>query len=136
MLKKNWPAVLAACVIGLASGAALAAGDVDAGEKVFKKCKACHSVEEGKTKPTGPNLFGVFGRGAAEAEYKYSEALLAATEKGLVWDEGTLDGYLTDPKEFLEGFLGDSKLKNKMKFKLKKEKQRADVIAYLQSLSQ
>ncbi len=136
MLNKNWLAVLAACVIGLASGAALAAGNADDGEKVFKKCKACHSVEEGKTKPTGPNLLGVFGRGAAEAEFKYSSGILAAAENGLMWDAETLDGYLTNPKKFLVAFLGESKIRNKMKFKLKKEQQRADVIAYLQSLSE
>ncbi len=136
MLNKNWLAVLAACVIGLASNVALADGDAEKGERVFKKCKACHSVEEGKTKPTGPNLLGIFGRGAAQAEYKYSAALLAAAENGLVWDDETLDGYLADPKKYLAELLDDSKLKNKMKFKLKKEKQREDVIAYLKSLSE
>ena len=136
MLKKNWLAVLAACVIGLASNVALASGDAEKGEKVFKKCKACHSVEEGKTKPTGPNLLGIVGSGAAQADYKYSDALIAAGEKGLVWDEDTLDDYLADPKKFLQEFLGESKVKNKMKFKLKKEGQREDVIAYLKSLSE
>mgnify|MGYP002173105302 CR=1 FL=1 len=75
-------------------------------------------------------------RGAAEAEFKYSSALLAAAEAELVWDEETLDGYLANPKKFLQALLDEKKIKNKMKFKLKKEQQRADVIAYLKSLSE
>jgi cytochrome c len=136
MLTKNWLAILAACVVGLASNVALAEGDAEKGEKVFRKCKACHSVEEGVTKPTGPNLLGVVGRNAAATEFKYSSGLGDAAEAGLVWETETLDGYLANPKKFLQVFLDDKKIKNKMKFKLKKEGQRADVIAYLQSLSE
>lgn len=129
-------AIFAAAVI-LPAGTALADGDVAAGEKVFKKCVSCHTVEVGKTKATGPNLLGVVGRKAGTADYKYSDALVAAGEGGLVWTPETLDGYIEDPKEYLAEQLGleKSKVKNKMAFKLKKEDQRADVIAYLASLS-
>ena len=110
-------------VLGFGSSAtpALASGDVAAGEKVFKKCKACHVVEEGKNK-TGPSLYGVVGRAAGSIEgYKYSKAMAGS---GLVWDAETLDAYLTNPKKYLKG--------TKMAFAgLKKEKDRADVIAYL-----
>ncbi len=97
------------------------AGDAAKGEKVFKKCKACHVVEEGKNK-TGPSLYGVVGRAAGSIEgYKYSKAMAGS---GLVWDAETLDAYLTNPKKYLKG--------TKMAFAgLKKEKDRADVIAYL-----
>ena len=97
------------------------AGDATAGEKVFKKCKACHVVEEGKNK-TGPSLYGIVGRAAGSVEgYKYSKAI---ADSGLVWDAETLDAYLTNPKKYLKG--------TKMAFPgLKKEKDRADVIAYL-----
>ncbi len=106
------------------SGAAFA-GDIAAGEKVFKKCKACHVVGEEKNK-TGPHLVNIIGRPAAgvESYTKYSKAM---KESGLVWDEATLDGYLTKPKKFLKG--------TKMAFGgLKKEKDRANLIAYLKSL--
>ena len=97
------------------------AGDASKGEIVFKKCKACHVVEEGKNK-TGPSLYGVVGRAAGSIEgYKYSKAMAGS---GLVWDAETLDAYLTNPKKYLKG--------TKMAFAgLKKEKDRADVIAYL-----
>lgn len=129
-------AIIAAAVI-LPAGTALADGDAAAGEKVFKKCMSCHTVEAGKTKATGPNLLGVVGRKAGTAEYKYSDALVEAGEGGLVWTPETLDPYIADPKEFLAAQLGidKSKVKNKMAFKLKKDDQRADVIAYLASLS-
>jgi len=116
--------VAALATAGLASGAALADGDAAAGQKVFNKCKACHSPEAGKNK-IGPSLHGVVGRNAGAAEgYKYSSAM---AESGLVWDEATLDKFLTKPKDLVNG--------TKMTFAgLKKEDERANVIAYLKTL--
>ncbi len=72
----------------LGSGAALAGGDAAAGEKVFKKCKTCHTFDPGKKK-IGPHLKGVVGRKAGAVEgYKYSKAMKAAD---IVWDEANLD---------------------------------------------
>ena len=107
----------------LGSGAALAEGDAEAGEKVFKKCKTCHSFDPGKKK-IGPHLKGVVGRKAGSVEgYKYSKKMLAAD---ITWDEANLDEFLTKPKAFLKG--------TKMSFGgLKKEVQRADLIAYLKA---
>ncbi len=107
----------------LGSGAALAEGDAAAGEKVFKKCKVCHTFDPSKKK-IGPHLKGVIGRKAGSVEgYKYSKAMAAAD---VIWDEANLDGYLTKPKAFMKG--------TKMSFAgLKKEAQRADVIAYLKA---
>ena len=107
--------------MGMSVGAALAA-DVDAGKKVFRKCKACHTLKEGGKSAIGPNLYGVVGRNAATVDgFKYSKAM---KESGLVWDEETLTGYLTKPKEFLPG--------NKMPFPgLKKPEQIENVIAYI-----
>lgn len=108
--------------------AAFAEGDVEKGEKVFRKCKACHEVEAGKNK-VGPSLHNVIGRTAGTVEgFKYSDAMKTAGEGGLTWTEENIDKYLSDPKGFLE--------KNKMAFVgLKKEDDREDVIAYLKTVS-
>ncbi len=107
----------------LGSGAAVAEGDAAKGEKVFKKCKTCHTFDPGKKK-IGPHLKGVVGRKAGAVEgYKYSKAMAAAD---ITWDEANLDKFLTKPKAFVKG--------TKMSFRgLSKESQRADLIAYLKA---
>ncbi|MGI9417631.1 MAG: c-type cytochrome [Geminicoccaceae bacterium] len=107
--------------LALASTAALAEGDVEKGEKVFKKCKTCHFVDKEKNK-VGPHLVGIMGRTAGAADgFKYSKAMM---ESGITWDEETIAAYLADPKGYIKG--------NKMAFPgLKKEDQIADVIAYM-----
>ena len=104
---------------------AFADGDAVKGKKVFKKCKACHSADEGGKNRVGPNLFGIVGaKSAQKAGYKYSKALKAAD---LTWDEATLDTWLTKPRAMVKG--------TKMTFAgLKKPKQRINVIAYLKTL--
>ncbi len=116
-------ALALAFAAAVGSGTALAEGDAAAGEKVFKKCKVCHSFDPGKKK-IGPHLMGVVGRKAGSVEgYKYSKAMAAAE---ITWNEENLDKFLTKPKAFLK--------KTKMSFAgLKKEDQRADLIAYLKA---
>jgi len=95
----------------------------DEGEKVFKKyCTACHTVEAGKNK-VGPSLAGVVGRKAGNASgFNYSDA---NKKSGVVWDEKTLNEYLTDPRKFMPG--------TKMLFAgIKKEDERKAVISYLE----
>lgn len=133
-------AMLLAGALALALAASLSSaftpGDPVNGEKMFKKCKSCHSVEAGKTKPAGPNLLGVFGRQAGTVEFKFSTSMIEAGEAGLIWTPALVDAYITDPKAFLKETLGESRVRNKMKYKMKKEEQRADVIAYLMSLQE
>ncbi len=107
------------------SNTAFAEGDVAKGEKVFKKCIACHTLEDGKNK-VGPSLYGIFGRTAGALEdYKYSTAMV---ESGIVWDDENMDGYLKKPRAFLKG--------TKMAFAgIKKDNQRADLIAFLKEKS-
>lgn len=117
---------------------ALAEGDAANGEKVFRKCMACHTVEEGKNK-VGPSLYGVIGRTAGTVDgYRYSDLNHAASEHGLVWTEENIMTYLEDPQAFLEGYLSEAGAetpgRTKMNFKLRKEDERADVIAYLKSV--
>jgi len=123
-----------ATVLALGSAPAYAEGDAAKGEKVSKKCKACHTFDEGGKNKVGPNQFAVMARPAGTAEgFKYSKDFVAAAEKIGEWDDEELMAYLLDPSKFLTKTLG-KKARGKMTFKLKKEKDRADVIAYLKTL--
>jgi cytochrome c len=118
-------AVFTFALLALAAPA-LADGDVDEGKKVFNQCKACHTVDKGGKNAVGPNLNGVFGRKSGTLDsFKYSDAMKNA---GIVWSEETIGKYVADPKGFVTG--------NKMTFAgLKRDKQVADVIAYLKDAS-
>jgi cytochrome c len=107
---------------------AMAEGDPVKGENVFKKCKICHQVGEGAKNQVGPQLNGVIGRKAGSLpDFAYSPAMKEAGEKGLVWNDETIGKYVENPKDFVP--------KNKMAFVgLKKEDERADVLAYLKTL--
>ena len=114
--------------VAIASGTAWA-GDPGAGKSVFRKCSACHSLEPGKKK-VGPSLHGVIGRTAGTRRgFRYSKAMKAYGASGIVWSEDTLNAYLAAPRKVVKG--------TKMAFPgLKKEQQRADVIAYLKQMAE
>ena len=102
--------------------ALIALGDITTGEKVFKKCAACHSIVKGGKNNIGPALYNVVGREVgAVGDYKYSKALAA---HGKAWTFEELNGYLLKPAKWIKG--------TKMAFAgLRKEKDRASVILYL-----
>ena len=102
--------------------ALIAMGDIATGEKVFKKCAACHSIVKGGKNNIGPALYNVVGRDVgAVSDYKYSKALAAY---GKAWTFEELNGYLLKPAKWIKG--------TKMAFAgLRKEKDRASVILYL-----
>ena len=106
--------------------ALLALGDINHGEKVFKKCAACHLVNKGGANKIGPALYGVLGRKVASKEdYKYSKAM-ASYDKDWTFEE--MNGYLKKPQSYIKG--------TKMAFAgLRKEKDRASVILYLNQSS-
>jgi cytochrome c len=117
--------IIAVMLSGAASGAFAAEGDAAAGQAVFERtCRNCHAVEIGVNK-VGPSLWNVVGRKpAAVPDFAYSQAMKANIE---AWTPKALDGYLADPRGDVHGV--------KMFFKgLPDPKDRADVIAYLQTL--
>ncbi len=133
--------LIALAAATLVAAPALAAGDAEKGAKEFNKCKACHMIvaDDGtaivKGGKTGPNLYGVIGRQAGSTGFNYGASAKAAGEKGLVWDQAQVIAYLEDPKAFLVEYLGDTKARSKMAFKLRGEDDRADIAAYLATFS-
>lgn len=115
--------LIAGSLLAMAAGQS-SAQDAAAGEKVFAKCKACHVADADQNK-VGPGLKGLIGRKAGiHAGFKFSPAMIAAGEGGLVWDEASLATYLKNPKAMVKG--------TKMAFPgLKDDADIANVIAYL-----
>ena len=106
--------------------ALMALADINHGEKVFKKCSACHSIQAGGGNNIGPALYNVVGRkiGAIE-DYKYSKALMNYEKS---WSFEELNGFLIKPQKWIKG--------TKMAYAgLRKEKDRASVILYLNKYS-
>lgn len=102
--------------------ALMALGDVNAGEKIFKKCAACHSINQGGANKIGPALYNVVGRKiGGVADYKYSKAFV---EYGKEWNFEELNGFLIKPSKWIKG--------TKMAYAgLRKEEDRASIIKYL-----
>ena len=119
------------------SGPVFAQGDPAQGEKDFKKCKSCHTIADGdnvivKGGRTGPNLFGVIGRTAGTAEFKYSKDMIAAGEAGLIWTEAEILAFTANPNDYLRAATGNKSARSKMSFKVKDS---SDIVAYLASLA-
>ena len=122
-------AIAAAMALTPIAGPALAAGDAALGAHVVLLCKACHSLDPGRT-IIGPSLHGIFGRKAGTLPgFSYSDAMKEAGANGLVWNDETLSKYVADPKGVVPG--------NKMAFfGIKDPEKVADLIAYLKQATQ
>ena len=106
--------------------ALLASGTIEHGQKVFRKCSACHVVAKGGKNKIGPVLYGVLGKQSASvSDYKYSKALIA---HGKVWSFAEMNSFLIKPQAHIKG--------TKMAFAgLRSEKDRASVILFMNSKS-
>lgn len=128
MNKISLSIILAFVLSTFGAGVAGAAGDPEAGEKVFQKCQVCHAVEADAPQKLGPNLHGLFGREAGTVEdfQNYSPAM---KKLDVVWTEDVLMKYLAMPQQMVPGttmaFAG-----------LPSEEDRRDLIAYLKEATQ
>ena len=116
---------LTAAAFAAVAGPAFAEGDLEAGEKAFRKCLACHAIGEGAQHRTGPNLTGVIDRPAASMEgFSYSAAMTKAGGEGLVWTHESLGHFLQNPRKALPG--------TKMAFPgVRNPSEIKDILAYL-----
>lgn len=114
-----------AAAVALFGTAAAAEGNPEDGAKAFRKCQACHTLEEGGANRIGPNLWGMFSRPVAGVEgFRYSNGMQAKAEELETWTDEALDAYLTRPRDFVPG--------TNMAFAgIRKDSERADLIAYL-----
>ncbi len=133
LLRGVYAAAMAACFAAASAAtgteegiaARLAVADPAAGERVFRKCRACHRADRDGRNMTGPNLWGIVGgRKAAVEDFRYSEELSAL---GGQWSYAELDAYLLAPRSFTNG--------GRMAFALRKSEDRAAVIAFLRTRS-
>ena len=118
--------VIALAVLSIAAAGHGWAQDVEKGQSSFKKCLACHRIGPDAKNLVGPELNGLDGRKSGSVEgFNYSDA---NKNSGIVWNEASFKDYIKDPRTKIPG--------TKMTFAgIKSEKQRADVIAYLNTLS-
>ena len=119
-MKRHLAAVAAVALMLLPRSPALgAAGDPARGEQIYHRCQGCHSIDANRV---GPRHAGLFGRHAGSLDdYNYSDAMRAS---GVVWNETTLDQFLTAPRKFIPG--------TKMPFAgIPDAQERPDLTAYL-----
>ena len=124
MISSRLVALGAACAFMVMGDAAMAQGDAAAGATAFVRCRACHLFDATGRHRVGPNLAGVFGRSAGTIEDfpRYTDLMKTS---GIVWDETTLNTWLSDPGEMVEG--------TTMKMIITDDTMRANIIAFLKA---
>jgi cytochrome c len=97
---------------------------MERGAKLYKRCKACHTLEDGGKYKVGPNLWAIYGAKAGSKEgFNYSKVMAASD---LIWDDASLSGYIQKPSEFMKG--------NRMSFVgIKKQEDRDALLVYLKA---
>jgi len=127
MNRSYFSGLIAGTLVVANMAAAEETGDVEAGQKLFRRCASCHMVGDDAVKRVGPVLTQIYGAMVGTvADFRYSNALTSAGQDGAVWDDAALDAFLADPRGFLPG--------NRMSFRgLSDAQDRADIIAYLKS---
>ena len=124
--------VIAVGGVSLLAGAAQADGDPAAGEKAFRKCAACHTLD-GRSR-SGPTLQGVIGREAGTvAGFRYSPDMVAAGDAGVVWDPETIAAFLEDPAVFLARATEQDRARTLKRNRFPDEQLRRDIAAFLAS---
>ena len=99
-----------------------------AGDKSFRKCVSCHTIEEGGRNKMGPNLWNIMNRGIGQAkDYKYSKKFSAWASVNTMWTPELMNEWLTKSRNMVKG--------TKMSFREKKESKRAATIEYLKSMA-
>ena len=99
-----------------------------AGDKSFRKCVSCHTIEEGGKNKMGPNLWNIMNRGIGQAkDYKYSKKFSAWASVNTMWTPELMNEWLTKSRNMVKG--------TKMSFREKKESKRAATIEYLKSMA-
>jgi cytochrome c len=116
--RTSYVTALAAVLAVQHAGPGLASGDAARGSKIYQDCMFCHSLDKNEIGPRHRNVFG--SKAGSIPDYDYSAALKASN---IVWNETTLDKWLTDPQAFLPG--------TKMTFSVDDAQDRADVIMFL-----
>jgi cytochrome c len=134
--------MLMAAIAGAAIFSAETAAVAQSGEQVFRRCQACHVIEQDKNR-VGPSLYGVVGREAnSVGSYpRYSDLNAQAAELGLVWTKENIVAYLPNPQQFLTNFITENGGTPKGRTSMPpqaglSEEQRAAVVDYIQSQSQ
>lgn len=130
---------LAVLALTVLPGMALSqtSGNAAAGEEGFRQCTACHGIASPdgnvihRVSPTGPNLWGVAGRvaGSSSDYTRYSAAMTAAGQGGIVWTEANFVAFLNDPSGYLREVTGDSRARSNMNHRLRGSAE--DIYAYL-----
>ena len=97
---------------------------MERGAKLYKRCKACHTLEDGGKHKVGPNLWDIYGaKAGAKDGFNYSKVMAASD---IIWDDTTLDAYIKKPSEFMKG--------NRMSFVgIKKAEDRAALLLYMKA---